>query len=124
MQDTFLTVAEIAEQLKLNPQTVRNWIDQQRLPAVRVGPRRVRVRQSDLEAFLSLGAERRAQEQAPQPSSEEELLSRKALADRLRRSLAWLDARVRDGMPYEPPSRGYPYRRFRLREVKEWLEER
>src|SRR5436309_1341086 len=38
-----VTVAEIAEILKLNPQTVRNWIDQGSLPAIRIG-RRVRVR--------------------------------------------------------------------------------
>jgi transposase-like protein len=36
LQDAFLTVAEIAKQLKLNPQTIRNWIDQGSLPAVRV----------------------------------------------------------------------------------------
>jgi Helix-turn-helix domain len=35
--DEFLTVAEIAEILKLNQQTVRNWIDQGTLPAA---PRR------------------------------------------------------------------------------------
>jgi len=26
MADSFLTVAEIAELLKINPQTIRNWI--------------------------------------------------------------------------------------------------
>ena len=40
----YLTVNEIAETLKLNPQTVRNWIDQGQLPCVRVGSRRVRVK--------------------------------------------------------------------------------
>jgi excisionase family DNA binding protein len=49
--ETFLTVAEVAEMLKLNPQTVRNWIDQGRMPALRVG-RRVRIRRSDLERVL------------------------------------------------------------------------
>jgi excisionase family DNA binding protein len=34
--DEYLTVNEIAEHLKLNPQTVRNWIDAGSLPAVRV----------------------------------------------------------------------------------------
>ncbi len=33
----FLTVAEIAAVLKVNAQTVRNWIDRGELPAVRVG---------------------------------------------------------------------------------------
>ncbi len=51
--DGLLTVHEIAELLKLNPQTVRNWIDQGRLPAIRVGERRVRVRRSDLDAYLA-----------------------------------------------------------------------
>ena len=55
LDDTFLTVAEVAELLKLNQQTVRNWIDQGSLPAVRVG-RRVRIRRSDLERILAEGA--------------------------------------------------------------------
>jgi excisionase family DNA binding protein len=50
--DSFLTVAEVAETLKLNQQTVRNWIDQGSLPALRVG-RRVRIRRSDFERLLA-----------------------------------------------------------------------
>lgn len=46
-----LTVAEVAEALKLNQQTIRNWIDQGRLPAVRIGQRRVRIRRTDLDAI-------------------------------------------------------------------------
>ena len=53
-QEPFLTVAEVAELLKINQQTVRNWIDQGSLPAVRVG-RRVRIRSSDLDQILSAG---------------------------------------------------------------------
>jgi excisionase family DNA binding protein len=53
--DEYLTVAEVAERLKLNQQTVRNWIDQGSLPAVRVG-RRVRVRRSALDSILAAGA--------------------------------------------------------------------
>ena len=51
LEDSFLTVAEVAEVLKLNPQTVRNWIDQGSLPALRVG-RRVRIKRSDFERLL------------------------------------------------------------------------
>jgi excisionase family DNA binding protein len=40
----YLTVGEVAELLRLNQQTVRNWIDRGELPAVRVGERRVRIR--------------------------------------------------------------------------------
>jgi excisionase family DNA binding protein len=50
----FLTVAEVAELLKLNQQTVRNWIDAGTLPALKVG-RRVRIRRADLEAKLEAG---------------------------------------------------------------------
>jgi excisionase family DNA binding protein len=54
-QDQFLTVAEIAELLKLNQQTIRNMIDRGDLPAIRVGARRVRIRRADLEHFLEQG---------------------------------------------------------------------
>lgn len=49
---SFLTVAEVAATLKLNQQTVRNWIEQGSLPALRVG-RRVRIRRSDFERLLT-----------------------------------------------------------------------
>src|SRR5579871_3215112 len=52
--ESFLTVAEVAGWLKLNQQTVRNWIDQGSLPAVRVG-RRVRIKRSDLDRVLDEG---------------------------------------------------------------------
>src|ERR1700743_3008715 len=51
-EETYLTVAEVAETLKLNQQTVRNWIDQGSLPALRVG-RRVRIKRSDFERVLA-----------------------------------------------------------------------
>lgn len=47
-------MAEVAELLKLNQQTVRNWIDQGSLPALKVG-RRVRIRRSDFERMLEQG---------------------------------------------------------------------
>lgn len=46
-----MTVAEVAETLKLNQQTIRNWIDQGSLPALHVG-RRVRIKRSDFERIL------------------------------------------------------------------------
>jgi excisionase family DNA binding protein len=51
MAEEFLTVAEVAAVLKLNQQTVRNWIDQGRLPALRVG-RRVRIRRTDFDRLI------------------------------------------------------------------------
>jgi excisionase family DNA binding protein len=53
--DELLTVAEVAELLKLNLQTVRNMLDRGDLPAVRVGTRRVRILRSDLDEFLAEG---------------------------------------------------------------------
>jgi len=53
-EESFLTVAEVAELLRLNQQTVRNWIDAGSLPAIRVG-RRVRIKRSDLNRILESG---------------------------------------------------------------------
>jgi excisionase family DNA binding protein len=50
-EESYLTVAEVAETLKLNQQTVRNWIDQGSLPALRVG-RRVRIKRSDFQRVI------------------------------------------------------------------------
>ena len=51
--DEFLTVAEVAETLKLNQQTIRNWIIAGSLPALHVG-RRVRVLRRDLDQLLAV----------------------------------------------------------------------
>ena len=53
-EESLLTVAEVAEMLRLNQQTVRNWIDAGTLPAIRVG-RRVRIKRSDLNRILENG---------------------------------------------------------------------
>jgi excisionase family DNA binding protein len=47
----FLTVPQVAAELQVTPQTIRNWIDQGTLPAVRIG-RAFRVKRSDLDALL------------------------------------------------------------------------
>lgn len=64
MDDELLTVAEVAATLRLNPQTIRNWIDAGKLPHVRLGERRVRVWRSDYQAFIG---ERSAGHQPPAP---------------------------------------------------------
>ena len=46
-----LTVPQVAEDFQVTPQTIRNWIDQGVLPAVRVG-RAFRVRSEDVDALL------------------------------------------------------------------------
>ena len=50
-EESYMTVAEVAATLKLNQQTVRNWIDAGTLPAVRVG-RRVRIKRSDFDRII------------------------------------------------------------------------
>jgi excisionase family DNA binding protein len=72
LEESYLTVAEVAETLKLNQQTVRNWIDQGSLPALRVG-RRVRIKRSDFERLLDEGytAGREAAGEGAGPSAED-----------------------------------------------------
>jgi excisionase family DNA binding protein len=51
MPDDWLTVDEIAKDLKVTIETVRNWIKSKQLPAYKVG-RDYRIRRSDYETFL------------------------------------------------------------------------
>lgn len=46
-----LTVPQVAEEFQVTAQTIRNWIDQGVLPAVRVG-RAFRIRRGDVDALL------------------------------------------------------------------------
>src|SRR6185437_10202820 len=68
--DEYLTVNEIAEHLKLNPQTVRNWIDQGALRAVRIG-RRVRVPRAEMDRILAQGASTTAEPRASAVASDQ-----------------------------------------------------
>ncbi len=49
------TVAEVCEMLQVSPKLVRTWIHQGALRAFRFGPRHIRIRRTDLEAFLAGG---------------------------------------------------------------------
>ena len=51
MPDEWLTLAQIAEELKLHIETVREWVRTKRLTAYRVG-RDYRVKRADLDKFL------------------------------------------------------------------------
>jgi excisionase family DNA binding protein len=46
-----LTVPQIADELQVTAQTIRNWIDHGSLPAVRIG-RAFRVQRADVDALL------------------------------------------------------------------------
>jgi len=52
--DPWLTVAEIAEELRVNPATVRLWISKGRLPARRAGQRKLLILRSDLDRMLEV----------------------------------------------------------------------
>ena len=52
--DPWLTVAEIAEELRVNPATVRLWISKGTLPATRAGQRKLLIRRSDLDRMLAV----------------------------------------------------------------------
>jgi excisionase family DNA binding protein len=87
VSDAFLTVFDVAELLQLNPQTVRNWIDQGSLAAIRVGQRRVRIRQSDLDRFLDAGTTSGTPSgAATRRSSPGETLTKRGVANRADRS--------------------------------------
>jgi excisionase family DNA binding protein len=48
----FCTVAQAAAALGVHPSTIWRWIDAERLPAYRVGPKSIRIRRSDLEQLV------------------------------------------------------------------------
>lgn len=48
----FYTVPEAARLLEVSPATLWRWIAMRRLPAYRVGPRRIRVKREDLQALV------------------------------------------------------------------------
>ncbi|MDV7196903.1 helix-turn-helix domain-containing protein [Rhodococcus kroppenstedtii] len=50
-----LTQDDVAEVCKVTARTVRGWIAAGYLPAVRIGPRFVRIRQDDLDRFIAGG---------------------------------------------------------------------
>jgi excisionase family DNA binding protein len=66
--DPLLTVEDVACVLNMNEQTVRNYIDAGTLPAVRVGGRRVRIRESALKAFLAASESGTATTQRGEPA--------------------------------------------------------
>lgn len=47
-----LTVDEVAERVKVHPETVRRWIKSGRLPAVRPGDGPYRVYSADFDRFF------------------------------------------------------------------------
>jgi len=50
---TLLSVGGTAEELGVSENTVRNWIAQGKLPAIRIGERIIRIRVADLAALIT-----------------------------------------------------------------------
>ena len=48
-----LSVPEVSNEAKAHENTVRGWIRSGQLPAVKIGPRMIRVRRKDLDEFLT-----------------------------------------------------------------------
>jgi excisionase family DNA binding protein len=65
--DPWLTVAEIAAELRVHPATVRLWTSKGELPARRPGLRKLLIRRSDLDALLA--SRRRADDADSLPTS-------------------------------------------------------
>src|SRR4051812_32055628 len=82
----FYTVAEAARVLEVNPSTIWRWIEARQLPAVRVGPRSIRIRKLDLEAMVrpARSSEEETSDAAPTAlPAPEELARRRALVARI-----------------------------------------
>jgi excisionase family DNA binding protein len=56
--DAWLTVAEIAAELRINPATVRLWISRGKLKAKRAGQRKLLVQRSELDRMLEVSSHR------------------------------------------------------------------
>jgi len=49
----FCTVSEAADELGVSASTIWRWIENQKLPAYRVGPKAIRIRKDDLKAAVA-----------------------------------------------------------------------
>jgi excisionase family DNA binding protein len=75
--DPWLTLAEIADELRVNPATVRLWISRGRLKAKRAGQRKLLVQRSELDRMLAATDPSRQPPTQPRaPSPRRPVLSR------------------------------------------------
>jgi excisionase family DNA binding protein len=51
-----LTAREVAERLRVTPETVLRWIDSRGLPAIRLTSRAIRIVEADLDKWLDARA--------------------------------------------------------------------
>jgi len=139
--DPLLTLAEIAEELRVNPATVRQWVSRGQLKALRAGQRKWVVRRSELERMLSAAnpPADSAASQAAEPAAPPPRRPSTAISESLSAEAEAAQGRVIDGRNaaelvriadrnlseaiaasrYAPPSAGYV---DRLRAVADGFE--
>jgi excisionase family DNA binding protein len=92
--DPWLTLAEIAEELRVNPATVRLWVSRGRLKATRAGQRKLLVRRSELDRMLALTDPSRAEPAQPRMPEPLRPVFSRPLAGQVARARANLDPGV------------------------------
>ena len=68
--DEFLTVEQVARELKVNPETVRGWIRSGELVAIDLGG--YRIARSDLNDFLERRKKPRGKRHGNEPAQDDE----------------------------------------------------
>jgi len=97
--DPWLTLAEIAEELRVNPATVRLWISRGRLKAMRAGQRKLLVRRSELDRMLALTDPSKAAPHQPRIAEPLRPVFSRPLAGQVARARANMDpAVIRDAI--------------------------
>jgi excisionase family DNA binding protein len=83
----YYTVAQAAKVLDVSPSTIWRWIKAAKLPAYRVGPRKIRIKKEDLPIIITPARIKEvSMEKQPttfQPPTAEELARRKALVEQI-----------------------------------------
>jgi excisionase family DNA binding protein len=77
--ERYLTVTRAAELLSVHPSTIRRWIDDGRLPAYRLGPKRIGIMAADLDALVTPRSRRAGVESH---MDDEERITIRPLSDR------------------------------------------
>ena len=91
VDETYVTVAQAAEILKVSRSTLWRWIDQRDLPAYRFGQRRVLIREDDLKRLITPARGEKG-EGMMEIEKERERLSRPLTKQEQKQALAALEA--------------------------------